>query len=370
MKSFLQCLLHCGYEVKHLAISTEKHPFNETNYPEELRSKIMPQSAFADTCIKPFHALKYLFNKRSYNIDRFLSDKVLNLINQTLVEATYDIVILDSLYCTPYLNQIRQLHDGKIFVRTHNVESEIWFDLALNSGNPLKKWYLSKLARDLKQYELEILNKVDGILTLSIDDLYYFQNYLINKKIVNVPVHMELPADFSYSPDSAKIFHLGSYDWQPNTEAVNKLLEIWPEIRKKHPEASLSIAGKHGDQLFKSNESQGIHVNGFIDNLSAFLSDKSFLISPILSGSGVRIKILEMMAYGFPVITTTRGAQGMDSCAGVCIANTDEELVSLTTEMLQNTEKRRFCSTENRSYIEQKHDIRIISKTIEGFISK
>lgn len=370
MKSFLDCLLFCKYEIKHLAINTKKHPFKESEYPQEIKNKINPESAFADTGINPVKAFTYLINKRSYNIDRFISGEMKELISKTFRNSSFDIVILDSLYSTPYLDQIRKLHLGKIYVRTHNVESEIWLDLAANTRNPLKKWYLNKLAKDLKSYEFATLHKVDGILTLTQDDLSCFQKNLRNKTLVNIPVHMELQNDFEYSSESNKVFHLGSYDWQPNIEAVEKLIEIWPEIKNNNPEVTLSIAGKLGEKIFRPDKSKGIEIHGFITDLKLFLSDKSVLVSPILSGSGVRIKILEMMAYGFPVVTTKLGAQGIDNCPGVLIAQNEEELVTQTSELLRSEEKRKYCSKENKTYIEQKHDIRIISKKLEGFIGK
>ena len=81
--SFLKCLITSGINVKHLTISTEKHPFKKDKYPLEIKQRTNPESVFIDTRIRPLTALKHLFVRGSYNINRFHSTKMEELIKKS-----------------------------------------------------------------------------------------------------------------------------------------------------------------------------------------------------------------------------------------------------------------------------------------------
>jgi glycosyltransferase involved in cell wall biosynthesis len=364
---FLELLVSAGIEIKYLTISTNKHPFNKEDFPADLSAKIAPESMKIETAVRPLEAFKYLFIKKSYNIDRFYNIDFEDKIFKELDAASYDLIIFDSLYATPYLGGVRERFKGKIVIRTHNLEYKIWDDLAGNERKAVKAKYLKLLAKDLKSYELTVLNHVDGILTLSEDDLNDMKALGVTSPIITIPVTATCSEkEHDYALNS--LFHLGAMNWQPNIEAVDYILDLWPEIRSKNTELEFHIAGIYAENEFDSNQAEGIIVDGYVENLEAFIENSGILLTPIQSGSGVRIKILEMMSHGIPVITTSLGAQGLSSLDGVQIANSKDEIIAAVYELVNDENKRRDLGMKAKSYINLHHNPKTVRATLIEFI--
>lgn len=372
MDNFLKCLLRENIAVKHLAISTKKHPFTRSAYPENIVQRTNPESVLIDTQVKASSALAHLFKKGSYNVNRFYASTMSELINNQLNTSKFDCVILDSLFVTPYLANIRQHFNGKIYVRTHNVESDIWFTLASSTRSFFRRQYLKRLASDLQRYEIDVLKQVDGILTLSTDDQQRFIKLGITTQSVNIPVSIEFTESNEQSGKSKHFFHLGSMDWRPNIEAVDRLIKLFPRIRKQLPLAELHIAGSKSNEVLNSSLPEGLTVDGFVEDAESFARKSGILVSPLCSGSGVRIKILECMSWGVPVITTSLGALGIDYSDSKCIliANSDEEIVDACILLAGDNELREEIGRNARDYIRKNHNIESISSKIIEFIQR
>lgn len=365
--NFLENLLNATSEVKYLSIATAKHPFNLDSFPNHWIDSVKPEAVLIETAIRPKEAIKYLFNKKSYNIDRFYDSGMSRKIISTIESQRFDTVILDGLYTTPYLSEIRKAFEGKVLVRTHNVEFKIWKGLADNERNPIKKKYLRGLSKDLKKYEIETLNKVDGIMTISQDDLNDFNTMGISTPKSNITVTTDIvKQNHDYSKKS--LFHLGAMNWTPNIEAVNHVIQLMPELRKANPSLEFHIAGVDSESLYKTDRDKGIVVEGFVQDLEAFVSKRGILLSPIQSGSGIRIKILEMMALGIPIITTDLGAQGLLNPDGVRIANTKQEILDAVYELLNNENKRQELGLEAKRYVNLHHNPEKVSTQLIEFI--
>ena len=117
MHQFLKSLLQAGYNVKNISISTYKHPFKLSEYPENLSSIIYPESVFIDTRIKPLEALNYFFKKGSYNVERFNSKQLTNSIQKYLQENEVQLVILESIFLGNYIDVVRN-NSKKLLIPT------------------------------------------------------------------------------------------------------------------------------------------------------------------------------------------------------------------------------------------------------------
>ena len=366
MENLLKNLLYQNCNIIHIAISTQKHPFLKSNYPKSIADKISYSSVKIDTRIKPFNALTSLIRKESYHINRFHSKVLIQRIKDCINKEPIDCIILDSLYSTAHLDELKNIFPGKIFIRSHNVESEIWSDLTQNERNPLKKILLNKLAKDLKKYEIKTLNKADGIISISKDDLSIFERQGVTTKKITLPV--SIPINNTHNDYSSnELFHIGAMNWKPNEEAVHRLIRLFPKISLQ-TRTKLHLAGSHFPKNMKSSEE--IKINGFVEDIYMFAINCGILVTPIISGSGVRIKILEMMSIGIPIITTKKGASGIDYKDKNCIiiADTDEEIISQSLFLIKNKERRMEIGKNSRSYIQQNHSIEKISQELIEFI--
>ena len=364
MDSFLKTLSHAGFIIDHFTISTQKHPFRPDAYPEGIHV----ESVEIDTRIKTLQALKYFVKKGSYNVARFHSEEVTEKIEAVIKKNTYDFVILDSLYATTYLSSIRKYFTGKIYLRSHNCEAQIWFDLAKNEQNIPKSIYFNKLAKDLHIYESNILNKLDGVFAISQEDQEAFIKSNTKAKVCVIPVHLESNDQDEFKIEKGKIFHVGNMDWVPNREAVERLVKLFHESIHSDDQLKLSLVGKNIEKHYKS--SKGIEIQGFVDDLKGFVQKSGILVSPITSSSGVRVKILEMMAYGIPVITTPSGAKGIFSEGknAVEIQKTNTALIDAILRITKDDEKLAEMQTLSKEYIKKYHNIEQIASDLKSFI--
>jgi glycosyltransferase involved in cell wall biosynthesis len=238
-----------------------------------------------------------------------------------LEEEQFDIVQLETLYLAPYIPVIRKHSKALISLRTHNVEHEIWKRMAENHKPGLKRWYLGHLAQKLEIYEKNQLHLVDILITMTQRDLSYFQKMGYRGKSIVAPIGMDVQQYQQSSKerqfDAEGICFIGSLDWMPNLEGLNWFLEsVWPLVRTIHPNAKLKIAGRNTPSSFKKKSIPGVEFLGEVRSAIKFINDHQILIVPLLSGSGMRVKILEGLFLGKTVITTTIGMEGIEARQG------------------------------------------------------
>lgn len=367
-------LLLTESEMKLLTMETDKHPFSLEKFPVEIANFTNPESVYIDTNVKPFDALLNLFSSSSYNINRFFCAQFNTKLKQLITENNYDIIHLESIFCTPYLSTLRKYSNAKVVLRAHNVEFKIWELLALNESNPLKKWYLNLLARRLKNYEVSILKEVDGIIAITSNDAADFKTLGIQTITETIPIGMDVEKIESCNlSEQLSLYHIGAMDWAPNIEGVDWFLnEVWPSITTQIPEATCHLAGRKMPTSLLSRNKGNLKIEGEVKAASEFISDKNIAVIPILSGSGMRVKIIEALAHGKVVVTTSLGATGIKYLDGtnLLIANTPSEFVE-KLQLLQNQPALiRTIGSEARKLAEQEYDLKKLSSKLTYFYGK
>lgn len=370
-----ECLLMANHNLRVLCMSTHKHPFVPSKVPTDILERTKMEGIEVDTRIKPVDALANLFSSSSYNIERFYSKKFEQRIVEILSEETFDIIHFESIYCTPYLDTISKHSKAKVVLRCHNIEFKIWEHLALEERNPLKKWYLLLLANRLRQYESDILQKVDAIVPISKED----QNGLrqlgvkVPSEVIPIGMNVNVVKHSAMATDQISLYHLGAMDWAPNMEAIEWFLnEIWPKISTQFPEVLCSLAGRKMPSKILSRSTRRLHIQGEIENAMDFISDKNVAIIPLLSGSGMRVKIVEALALGKVVITTNLGATGIpiEDGKNILIANTSDEMLDKISLLIKNPERIASIGLEARKLAEREFDLNKLSSKLTYFYDK
>ena len=358
IQHFLDALLLGNHEITHLTFETHKHPFDQHAWPEELKKAIDLQSIFIDTKINPFTMLTKTLGGNSYHLSRFRTHNLSQKVNQLLQSKSFDAIVFDGLYSAACLNELRLNSDLKVYIRTHNVEHEIWNTLAKNSRSAGKSFITRILAMALKKDEIKILNQVNGLFSISPEDTKKFIALGIKTPIVDLPVSMDI-SEPSDSSASNAFFFIGGMDWIPNKEALHFLIsEIFPQIKAKIPSAELHIAGAGTDQL---KVGDGIVCHGFVTDSMDFMRESGTLLLPLKAGSGVRIKILEAMSIGVPIVTTSIGKEGINALDCMSIADTTEAFITASIALQNNSELKEKYAQNSRAYIKANYSPTTVS---------
>lgn len=374
MGSMTRSMTLNGYDVTVLNMVSYKHQSTENDWPDELKEKVKLHFANVDLRLKPHKAFSNLFTSRSYHAERFYSEDAARKLTSLLKAEKFDVIQMETVFPFVYRSIVRRHSKAKIILRLHNMEHEVWESAAKAERHPLKKWYLALLAKRLKQFEMEAFQKADGIITISSADFEKVHSLKISKPIANIPLGIDLqqyPVEEAQPPVS--LFHLGAMDWIPNQQGMSWFLETaWKKLRKQFPQLHFYIAGrKMPEKFFKMQDAQ-LHVKGAVKNPLQFMQSKSVMVVPLLSGSGIRVKIIEGMAMGKAIVTTPIGAAGIDCTDGenILIANTPVEFVQRITTCINNPSIAQRVGINARRLIEEKYAIGATSLQLEDFFSK
>jgi glycosyltransferase involved in cell wall biosynthesis len=372
MKSIIDGLLSAGHQVKVLAVNSEKYQVDYQLVPEEIRQKTNLKLVNVDLRIKPLGALQALIKNKSYHVERFISRDFESELVSMLTEDDYDIVQLETVFMAPYISVIRKNSNAAIVLRAHNIEHLIWKRLARQSRFYLKRIYLNHLSETLKRFELDSLNRVDGIAAITRKDAAFFKG-VTHKTVVDIPYGIN-PAIYEPSYEVAKspvFFHLGSMNWIPNQEGIKWLLEkVWPLVISKNPEAHLVLAGRFMPEWLLNYKAKGIEVVGEVSDANEFVRNNHIAVVPLLSGSGIRIKIIEAMALGKTVVTTRIGAEGINysDLTNIYIANDAAKMAAVMGQLIQYPDKAEHCGIAARKLVEEQHNsVKVIERLLKFY---
>lgn len=370
---FTEGFQEAGVTLSMLAMNTTRHWINTEDLPDIFKQLDYFEAVKVDNRIRPFPAFLNLFTDKSYHVTRFLSKEYEKALCNLLSRKTFDIIQLEGLYLMPYIPVIRKHSQAKIVLRQHNAEYIIWERLAQQEANPLKKKYLDLLTRRLKKFETESLNKVDFLLPISQKDADVFKGLGRTKpfKIQSYGLNAE---DIPFHPNAEPpicLYHIGAMDWQPNMEAIAYFIEqVMPKINRTLPELTLHLAGRNMPQHFLNQKNKQIIIHGEVPDAAAFEKDKSILVVPLLSGGGIRIKILKAMAMGKAVVSTPVGLEGINIKDGVeaIIADDPEEMAEKIIALAQNPNKILDMAQKARQFIIDNHNQpKLIKELLESY---
>ena len=343
MNSITQGLLSRGCEVKVLTVETDKHPVRKDRITDDYLRKTALESVYVDLSVRPLPALFSMLCGESYHVKRYVNEAYAAKLRGILEGREFDVVHVESIFLTPYVPLIRKYSKAKVMLRAHNVEHLIWKRVAQSCRNPFKRWYLKHLSLTLRAYELEHINEYDGIVCITKNDADCFRKNGCRKPITVIPFGVEPDDVPQVEAEPNSLFHIGAMDWLPNQESIRWLLEeVWPVVHREVPQAKLYLAGRKMPDCWMKAHIEGVSVVGEVPDAMYFIGSKKINVVPLLSGSGIRVKIIEAMSVGKTVITTTVGAQGIDYTDGenLLIANTPQEFAQQIKHCLDDDD---FC---------------------------
>jgi glycosyltransferase involved in cell wall biosynthesis len=363
-----------GHDVSLVALNPKKHNhYQHTEDDKDLLSKINYRVYNIDTKVSMIDVAINLFSKTSFNIDKYYNAEFEKLLMRELRNTAYDIIQFEGLMVSLYLQTVRKFSNAKLIYRAHNIENQIWQRLSLQKSDPFKKSYLKMHAKRIKNYELEQLNNFHGIAVFTEQDKSTLLEYGTKIPIEILPVGINLD---HYKPDLSKtefpsLFFLGSLDWLPNREGIEWFLENFhKELTDGELPVRFYVAGTDIPERFDDYEVMGkIFIQGEVDDALEFVNSKSIMIVPLLSGGGMRVKIVEGMAMQKCIISTSLGAEGINFEHGVnvLIANDPDEFYEAIKNCIADEEYCRKIGLNARRLIEEQHDMNKVTKNLVQF---
>ncbi len=246
---------------------------------------------------------------------------------------------VDVWHCewTPYAQVLRRALGKRLrrvpwVVMAHNVESLIWKRYAETEENSVKRWYVRRQWQKFERFERWAFAHAMWTVAVSEDDATLIRATLDGTEQTEV---VDNGVDTEYfrpqrdvERDPYRLAFIGSLDWRPNQDGVKLLLDsIFPQVKAAEPRARLSIVGRNPPDWLRERAAQipGVQVFGNVPDVRPFLATCGMTVVPLRVGGGSRLKILESLAMGTPVVSTRVGAEGLRLEAGEHLTVTHDE---------------------------------------------
>ncbi|MFY7669187.1 MAG: glycosyltransferase family 4 protein [Crocinitomicaceae bacterium] len=368
-------LEECGIDLHLFSLNTKKHFKSDREVLKGFPKSTSYQSIYLDTNPTILGAISNLFSNQSYFVSRFYDRKVEKQLEWKLNETDFDIVQLEGVFMATYIPLIRRFTKAKIVLRAHNIEYLIWDRHIKMSKSWLQKFYLGIQTKRLRNFEHEIFGSVDAIVPITDADAVYIS------ELSSSPIHSAITGvDFKKYPKTnstdfnpLSIFHFGSMDWIPNQEAVDWFLEkCWPVISSQVPKVKFVIAGRNIPKRFKLLANERIIVRENVPDAAEIYNQFNVMIVPVLSGSGMRIKIVEGMCFGKAIVSTQIGAEGINAVheKNILLHDNSLDFANAVIRLLKNENDRLVLEENAYSFARDHFDYLSVAGKLVAFYNQ
>jgi len=370
MNAMIQGYHRSGWVVYLLAMNTSRH-FIKRDKLDELFSNLYAfEWVDVNNHLKWTGVLRnFLFSTQPEHAARFDDNRFKEKLKHALSSFKPDVVQVESVYLTTYMPAIKQLSNAVTVLRLHNVEYQIWQRLARRHKNPVKRFYFKNLAKRIKDFERNAWKKYDLLLPITEKDAQMVGRLEDVKNMIVAPFSIEIEKIKKGINERWVGYHIGAMDWIANREGIRWFLEkVWPGIHMAVPGFEFYFAGRHMPEEFKKININGVYCLAEVPDAEAFIADKKILIVPLWSGGGIRVKILEAMAAGKVVITTTYGIKGIEAIPGVhyLLARKPGDFVKAVQWCLDNKPEAEEMAHKALELVSQKYESRnVIGKVVD-----
>ncbi len=288
---------------------------------ERLREKLGSPDAEVialrrDKSYKPANILRGLIGPTPLNVLNFSSAAVIQQLDRILAERSFDVAQIESMHLIAYARRIRKVAPHtRLILDWHNIESEILARFADNDGNPLRSWYAKHTSTLSQKVEDDLLRLCDAHTVCSEREREVLLARVPQARVevVGNGVDCDFFAEASAENGERRdVLFMGRMDYHANIDAALFFVrEVWPRVRDCRRELRLTIVGAQPPKQILALREQGIIVTGTVDDVRPYYSSAFVSVVPLRVGGGTRLKVLEAMAAGAPVISTTLGAEGL-----------------------------------------------------------
>ncbi len=373
--ALIRSLSDKGHSVTVLSMNTKKHHTTFFDIPKTLTSKIIFHLVEVPAHINLKGTIKNLFfSKLPYNAERFIDINFTQNLEALLTVNKYDIIQLEGLYLCPYIKTIRKYSKALIAYRSHNIEHEIWERTLAGTKWP-KKWYLEILSKRLRKFELSFINQYDMLIPITSRDGQKYFEFGNTKNTITIPAGFDFQLrEPKSNPIKNDIFFIGALDWSPNQEGLIWFFDnCWEAIKEINPKVKFFIAGRNApDWFIKIINNNGVEYKGEVQNAQLFMQKHGVMIAPLLSGGGMRVKIIEGMGLKKTIVTTKVGCEGInaENEKHIFIAANPKEFTDYTIRAVKDVELQSFISNNCYTFVKENYSNEKITDSLVDFFKK
>ena len=350
-----------GCQMTLLSMNTSKHFVEIDKLPDTYNHYKAIHTVYLDNRVTIVGAISNLFCSDSYHVSRFDYKEYRQKLIELLKAEQFDIIQLETLYLAPYIETIKAHSSAKVVMRSHNVEFEIWNRVVESTSILPKRMYLKHLTKKLRRFELDRLDYYDALVSVTQRDLDKYKSLGYKASGLSSPIGIDIKR---YQPqvndeNYPSLSFIGSLDWMPNLDGLDWFLkEVFPKIVNQYPTLVFNIAGRNTPNSIVDLSSGNILIHGEVDSAVDFINEHPIMIVPLLSGSGMRVKILEGMALGKVVISTTIGAEGIDAVhkESILIADSPTAFLACIKWLMDNPKRMKEVGKAARIFISENFD--------------
>ncbi|MBC7806034.1 MAG: glycosyltransferase [Akkermansiaceae bacterium] len=284
------------------------------------------------------------------------------------------VIHMDHLQMARYVGNNRR--KIKVILDQHNVEHRIIQRIAGTPGaNLLLRWYAGIEWRKLRDFEVAAMRRADATLAVSDEDRDAFLSLApdLAGKVETVPIGVDTDyfAVAQRNPDADAILSIGTMSWLPNVDGITWFVsEILPLVREKKQDTRVSIVGANPlkEIIALDKRDPGITVSGTVPDVRPYAKECGVFIVPLRSGSGVRVKILNALSMGLPVVSTTVGAEGIAVTHGenILIADTPRAFADAVCRVLNDRGFADRLGAKGRALVEDKYTWDVVGERLRA----
>ena len=310
-----------------------------------------------------------LFSPWPYSVRSHQSEPMRREVAQIAASQPVDIWQLE---WAPYLATVDRSLPGPRVVIAHNVDTLLWQRYYENEGNLLKKAFLKGQWRKFRRFEEAAFRQATRVVAVSEQDASIIREQFGQPRVdvVDNGIDRAFFEQAKGQRDSSRILFLGALDWRPNLDAVDLLLaKIFPKVREQEPSAKLVIVGRNPSDglLNRVAQSPAVEVHADVADVRPYLGASGVMAVPLRIGGGSRLKILEALASGLPVISTPVGAEGLLLKPGEDYVQAEEDtMADALIDAIRNPGQMQALAEHGRGLVLDAYDWGVLARKLEA----